>query len=159
MNPLMNRVNANWKTIALETISFLFIILFAYAAVTKLLDYQKFAVQIGQSPLLNDFAGWIAWVIPTIEIVIAAMLATPRLRLIAMHAAFSLMVMFTTYIIVILNFSSNIPCSCGGVLEKLGWTEHLIFNVAFILLGLAGIILTSDNSFKSSSSSGNPAMT
>ena len=131
------------KKIALEIICFLFILLFTYAAATKLIDYQKFTVQIGQSPLLTDFAGVLAWAVPGVELLIAGMLAITRLRLVGLYASFSLMVMFTAYIIAILQFSKDIPCSCGGVLESMGWTEHLIFNIGFVLLGLGGIILHS----------------
>ncbi|RNL90680.1 hypothetical protein ED312_05750 [Sinomicrobium pectinilyticum] len=130
------------KSIFIEIICFFFILLFVYAAVNKLMDVQKFTVQIGQSPLLTNIAGFTAWFIPIIEIIVALLLAWPKTRLIGMYAAFSLMVMFTAYIIAILSFSEKIPCSCGGVLEKLGWTEHLIFNIAFILLGLSGILLS-----------------
>ena len=80
------------KKIALEIICFLFILLFTYAAVTKLIDYQKFTVQIGQSPLLTDFAGVLAWAVPGVELLIAGMLAITRLRLVGLYAAFSLMV-------------------------------------------------------------------
>jgi len=74
--------------------------------------------------------------------VIAGMLAVSRLRQVGLYAAFSLMVMFTAYIVAILQMDAgNIPCSCGGVLEALGWTEHLIFNIGFVLLGAVGIIL------------------
>lgn len=130
------------RKIALEIISFLFIVLFVYASVTKLVDYKKFTVQVGQSPLLTDFAPFIAWFIPGIEIIIALLLSFTRTRIAGLYGSFSVMVMFTAYIIAILNFSDNIPCSCGGVLEKLGWGEHLIFNITFILLALAGIFLS-----------------
>src|SRR5882757_5957191 len=129
------------RKIAIEIIVFLFILLFTYASFNKLLDYQKFTIQIGQSPLLTGFGGSIPWMVITVELLISALLVIPRLRLVAFFGAFSLMVMFTAYIVAILNFSSYIPCSCGGVLAKLGWTEHLYFNAAFILFGLAGIIL------------------
>jgi uncharacterized membrane protein YphA (DoxX/SURF4 family) len=129
------------RKIAIEIISFLFIFLFSYAGFSKLLDYQKFSVQIGQSPLLTGFAGFIPWLVIGSEIGVSLMLMIPRLRLIAFFISFSLMVMFTSYIIAILNFSSYVPCSCGGVLEKLGWSEHLIFNGVFVLLGFAGILL------------------
>lgn len=131
------------KIIIIETICFLFIVLFVYAAASKLADVEQFRVQIGNSPLLTDFAGVIAWIIPIGEIVVAIALAIPRLRLAALYAAFSLMIMFTAYIIIILNFADHVPCSCGGVLEKLGWTEHLIFNIVFVLLALVGIIILS----------------
>lgn len=131
------------RHIAIEVISFLFIFLFVYAAMNKLLDIEKFRVQIGQSPLLTSLAPFVAWFIPIFEIAVALMLTIPKFRLFGLYASFSLMVMFTAYIVVILNFSDHIPCSCGGVLERLGWTEHLLFNVAFVLLALAGILLLS----------------
>jgi uncharacterized membrane protein YphA (DoxX/SURF4 family) len=129
--------------LAAETIAFLFILLFIYAALAKLTDYEKFRAQLGQSPLLTAFAGWVAWGVPAIEIVIASMLAMPRLRLLAFYAAFSLMVMFTAYIVVILQFSDYVPCSCGGVLQDMSWTQHLIFNIVFVLLAVTGILLYS----------------
>jgi uncharacterized membrane protein YphA (DoxX/SURF4 family) len=129
------------RKIAIEIIAFLFILLFTYASFNKLLDYQKFTIQIGQSPLLTGFGGSIPWMVITVELLIAVLLAIPRFRLFAFFGAFSLMVMFTAYIVAILNFSSYIPCSCGGVLAKLGWTEHLYFNSVFAVLGLAGIVL------------------
>lgn len=126
----------------IEIICALFIILFIYAALTKHIEYEKFRVQIGQSPLLTAFAGWIAWTVPAAEILISIMLLFGRLRLTGLYAAFSLMVMFTTYIICILTLSLYVPCSCGGVLEKLGWTEHLIFNIAFIIMAAVAILLS-----------------
>lgn len=131
------------RKIAIEVISFLFIALFAYAAFVKLLDFQKFTVQVGQSPLLAGFGNTIPWIVISLETLLSVLLVMPRLRLLAFFGAFSLMTMFTAYIMAILNFSSYVPCSCGGVLEKLGWTEHLIFNVMFMLLGLIGIVLQS----------------
>ena len=129
------------KKIALEIICFLFILMFTYAAVVKLMDVEKFIGQILQSPLLRDLAGMVAWMIPILELLIAGMLALTRLRLLGLYAAFSLMLMFTAYIIVILNFSEKIPCACGGILAQMGWTEHLVFNIVFVIMGLGGIIL------------------
>lgn len=131
----------NIKRISLETICILYVVLFVYAAVSKLLDFENFQVQLGQSPLLSAFAGWVSWGVPIIELVIALLLLVPRFRLVGLYAAFSIMVMFTAYIVIILNFSSFVPCSCGGILEKMGWGEHLVFNSVFVLLALTGILL------------------
>lgn len=134
-----------FKKAAVEIISFLFISLFVYASVTKLMDYEKFSVQLGQSPLLMAFAGWVTWLVPSIELVVAALLAFPRSRLVGMYCSFTLMVMFTAYIIIILNFADHVPCSCGGILQKMGWTEHLIFNIIFVGLGLIGVVMLSSS--------------
>ena len=122
------------KKIIVETVSLLTILLFVYAATSKLLDYEKFIIQLGKSPVLAAFAHWIAWCIPSLEIGIAFLLVFKRTQLIALYAAFTLMVVFSAYIICILNFSEYIPCSCGGILENLSWAQHLWFNIIFVML-------------------------
>lgn len=129
------------KSIILNSICLLYVVLFVYAAVSKLLDFENFQVQLGQSPLLSAFAGWVSWGVPITEILIAIAMLFPRYRLAGLFAAFNLMVLFTIYIIIILNFSPFIPCSCGGILEKMSWTQHLVFNTVFVLLAAAGILL------------------
>jgi uncharacterized membrane protein YphA (DoxX/SURF4 family) len=129
-------------------ICYLYILLFTYAGVSKLLDFVNFRVQLGQSPLLSAFAGTVAWSVPVTELLIVIMLVFPRFRLTALFACFNMMLMFTAYIFIILNFSSFIPCSCGGILEKLGWKEHLLFNAVFILLALLGIMIQSKSAPK-----------
>lgn len=124
-----------------EICSVLFIFLFIYAASGKLFDYQKFRVQLGQSPILTHFATLIAWIIPGFEIAIAVFLALPSLRIVGLFAFFSLMVMFTSYIIAITRFSEYIPCSCGGVLQHMNWNQHLIFNLFFVILSVICILL------------------
>jgi uncharacterized membrane protein YphA (DoxX/SURF4 family) len=137
------KIYSKYKNVLLEVICILYILLFVYAAVNKFLVFDEFVIQIGQSPVLTAYAGWVAWIVPSLEILISLMLVIPRFRLLALYAAFTLMVMFTAYIFIILNFSDYIPCSCGGVLEKLGWTEHLIFNIVFVILAFIGIIIIS----------------
>lgn len=127
------------RKIAVEVISLLFIFLFVYAAGSKLLDYQKFSVQLGQSPMLTRWAGFVAWLVPAIEVLIALMLMFTITQKIALYAALNIMVMFTAYIVIVTNFSPYVPCSCGGVLERLGWTEHLYLNSAFILISITAL--------------------
>ena len=130
----------NKKTFLTFIVS-LFVLLFVYAALSKLLAYETFESQLGQSPLLSAFASWVAPGIIIIELLIAMLLLFERTRLIALFGFYSMMVHFTTYIIIILNFTDFIPCSCGGVLEQLGWTEHLAFNIGFMGLGVVGILI------------------
>lgn len=132
---------ASIKRNAAASVSYLFVLLFLYAAVSKLLDFETFTVQLAQSPLLSAYASVIAWAVPGLEILIAVLLTLPKYRIPALYAAFTLMVMFTAYIFIILNFSDFIPCSCGGVLEKLSWTQHLIFNIVFIILAGVAVLV------------------
>lgn len=128
------------RTTVNEIIRLLFILLFVYAAASKLIDYRQFRVQLGQSPLLSSFPGFIAWFIPVIESGIAICLCTIRFRLTGLYASFSLMTLFTVYIVIITRYSDYVPCSCGGILQKMGWNQHLVFNAVFTGLALLGII-------------------
>lgn len=139
------------KKVVLELICCSFIILFVYAGLMKLMDYEKFTVQIGQSPLLTRFAGFIGWFIPAAEVIVAGALAFPRFRLAGLYSSLGLMVMFTFYIFAVLNFSHHVPCSCGGILEQLGWKEHFVFNLAFVVLAVVGIRLHTQQSTSSAS--------
>jgi hypothetical protein len=102
-------------------------------------------LRLARFPFISTYAIWIAWGVPFLEIVIAGLFLFPKYILTALYASFSLMSIFTTYIILVLKFSDSIPCSCGGVISKLGWKEHLIFNLAFIAFALLGILLVKKN--------------
>ncbi len=127
------------------TVSMLLAVLFVYAATSKLWDFQQFKVQLGQSPILTAYADWVAWLVPITEYVLALLLVMDSFRLSALYGAFGLMIVFTTYIILVLNFSDYVPCSCGGVLENLGWTEHIVFNLVFVVLSLIAILQLEKN--------------
>ena len=137
----MKLLKPNRAFIIKEIIKYLCVVLFCYAAFSKILDFEQFRVQLGQSPMLSAFADYVAVGVPGIELMTVVFLMIPSLELTGLYSFYSLMVMFTTYIVFILNFTEFIPCSCGGVLESLGWKEHLIFNLFFIALSLVMIYM------------------
>ena len=131
------------KAIVVEIICTLLILLFTYAALSKLLEFQNFQAQLGQSPLLSAFTGFISYSVILVEVILALLLTVPKSRAIGLLASFTLMLLFTVYIVIILNYSSFVPCSCGGILEKLGWKEHLVFNIGFTVAAAIAILLRS----------------
>ncbi|SIT96077.1 hypothetical protein SAMN05660493_00749 [Epilithonimonas bovis DSM 19482] len=122
-------------TFAARLIPYAFVLLFIYAAVSKLMDFENFRVQLAQSPMLSAYAGVVSYGVIALELLISLLLLVPKTRKAALYASFGLMAAFTVYIYLILNYSDFVPCSCGGILEKLGWKEHLFFNI--IMVGLA----------------------
>lgn len=129
------------KTTIIEITCCLLAILFVYASVSKLIDYNTFKLQLNKSPFLTSFSNSIAYTLPIVEIIIALLLAIPVMRLIGLYASLFLLTLFTAYLIAMLNFSYYIPCSCGGVLSSLSWQQHIIFNIVFIILSLMGIFI------------------
>ena len=105
------------KEIIIDVICILFILLFTYAAVSKLVDREKFALQLTKSPLLTGVADLTSWSIPMIEIVISVLLIPDSSRKIGLYASYTLILIFSWYIIAILQFS-----------ECLGGIQHSVID-------------------------------
>ena len=149
----MNKQSGSWlsdktKRTIVDIITYLYVLLFLYAATSKLIEYDKFLLQMSKSPIITDYAHILVWMVPALEIIISITLLIEKTKMAALYAAFGLMLMFTLYIYAILNYSDNIPCSCGGVLQRMTWDQHLIFNIFFVILGIIGIILNTKNTDK-----------
>ena len=134
------KISKSLKDTIVYVICLLNILLFVYAAVSKLFDFENFQTQIGQSPLLSAIAIPISYAVIILELVIALLLCMSRFRLLALYAFFTLMIMFTVYIAIILSYASYVPCSCGGILEKMGWADHLYFNITFVVMAIYAIV-------------------
>jgi len=139
------------KNTIVEIISALLVFLFVYAAISKLLDFDKFKYELSQSPFISHISPFVAWVIPSGEIAGAILLIIKGTRIAGLYFSFFLMLLFTGYIFIMLNYSSYLPCSCGGVLASMSWKQHFIFNLAFTGLSLSGIIINNAGSNKSRS--------
>jgi uncharacterized membrane protein YphA (DoxX/SURF4 family) len=129
------------KSTIVEIISVLFIILFLYTGISKLMEYGVFEEQIADSPILKPIAPVIAWGLPLTEFLVTILLIIPRWRLKGLYASLILMIAFTLYIGAIMTFNKELPCSCGGIISELSWQGHLVFNSIFILLAFTGVVL------------------
>ena len=129
------------KKYFVNIVAYLTALLFAYAAMSKLLDFENFQVQLAQSPLLSAYAGFISFAVIFVELLLAILLCLPKTQKMALYGSLGLMSAFTFYIHTILHYSDFVPCSCGGILEKLGWTEHMIFNMFFVFLAFSAILI------------------
>lgn len=125
-----------------EVIVGLVIVLFVYAAVSKLADFDLFRRQM----LIQVFPLWLSsilvWAIPLAELIAAIMLLFSNTMLKGLYLSCLLMTAFTGYIaLVLLHIFKKVPCSCGGILQNMGWETHLIFNAVFLILIIMAIIL------------------
>lgn len=136
------------KKRVIDCIALAFILLFVYTGVAKFLDFEYFKVTIEQAAILKPMASILRWVVPLSELIIALMLATKKFRLYGFYASFILMLSFTAYVGGILKFNSQLPCSCGGIIEQMDWGQHLIFNIIFTIL--AGIAIWLERSSNNS---------
>jgi hypothetical protein len=123
-----------------EIISFLLTLLFVYAASAKLLEYTLFKDQLSVEPLIAPYKNILVWLLPVVELGIAASLTVKNTRFYGLYASFFLLIVFTGFIAGMLLSASHLPCSCGGVISGLSWKGHLLFNLFFIAISIAGIV-------------------
>ena len=125
----------------IDFIVFILILLFAYSSLSKVIEYDVFQGALSKSSILKPMASALSIAIPVSEIITCLLLATPRFFKAGLHASLLLMSIFTAYVIYILTFSKRLPCSCGGVIQKMTWHQHLYFNLAFLLISFTGVLL------------------
>ncbi len=127
------------KTRVVEFISYFFILLFCYASISKIMDFENFQIQISESPLLSAYAEFLPFAIIILELIIAGLLCYRKTRNTGLIGSFILMLIFTGYIFIIIRTSENLPCSCGGILEKMSWHQHLYFNIGCVVLSVIAL--------------------
>lgn len=130
------------RKIVIEILSSLLILLFVYTSVSKWLAFKTFVGQMNNQPFPNWLTPGLVWTLPAVEVIISGLLMFDRTQLIGFRAALILMILFTIYtLLVLLKVFGRVPCSCGGVIENLSWEQHLVFNLFFVGVAIAGIIL------------------
>lgn len=129
--------------ISQQIICSLFIILFVYTGLNKLMDHETFISQLRKSPFMQWGPEFVSYTIPIGELLLALGLIIRKTRMIALFGSFLLMAMFTGYIWIMLTYANDLPCSCGGILAAMSWNTHLIFNAVFTMLAAVAIFIES----------------
>ncbi|PTT04260.1 hypothetical protein DBR11_00055 [Pedobacter sp. HMWF019] len=131
------------KDITIDVISYAIILLFVYAALSKLFMYNIYVYDLNRSPFIAPYASLLSLTLPVTELSIAALLLFERTRLYGLYGATILMILFTIYVGAILGFVPNKdkPCTCGGLIRELTWPQHFIFNIFYTVLAASGIWL------------------
>ena len=130
------------KQVLIEFVCALIIGLFLYASFSKFLDFKNFTDQMNNQPLPKSWTPFLVWTIPVIEVVLSFLLLFEYTRLLGLYGSLIVMIIFTIYTgIVLLHFFKYIPCSCGGVISKLTWPQHLVLNIFYTALSSYGIAL------------------
>jgi hypothetical protein len=123
-------------------IIFALVLLWVYAAASKLVDFNMFRGQMYRQ-ILPDFAkSTLIYLLPPLELAAAILLLFDRTQFAGFSISLTLMAAFTFYVgLAVFRIFDHVPCSCGGLLSKMGWDAHFIFNLFFTLLAAIGFII------------------
>ena len=128
-----------------DIIAGLLILLFVYTALSKLDNYSFFQAQLNLYPFIGLFSSTLAWAIPSMELLIAILLLLPAYRIKGLLAALILLIVFTVYLLIMILYTPDLPCSCGGVIQSFTWTQHIFFNCGFITVTFIAVLLSKRN--------------
>jgi hypothetical protein len=128
-------------TTIVAIITYSFIFLFLYTSFSKLMAFDFYLSDLKRSPLLARYAMITAIVVPFVELLVTALLIPHSTRKQGLIGSLILMLLFTLYVGYVLVFTSSRPCTCGGIIRNMTWPNHLVFNIAFLLLAIISIHL------------------
>jgi hypothetical protein len=123
-------------------IATLFIFLFTYTAVNKLVSFASFRYNLSHSPWIGSYSSCIAVLIPFLELAIVVLLFIPKTKLAGLYASLCLMGIFSLYIGYALVSGSKLPCSCGGIIQRLSWQQHFWVNLVLTFMAVLAIHLS-----------------
>src|SRR5882724_9731308 len=133
----MNHKSRKWIA---DVCAFSLVFLFVYTATSKLFHLNVFQFQLNRYPWIRHVATTLVWAVPVIELAAAGLLLARRVRRIGFYVSFILMMLFTLYLALMLGSEKHLPCSCGGVIAWMSWRQHLVFNLFFIGITIAGLV-------------------
>lgn len=126
--------------ISLAIICFLLILLWVYAAVSKVLDFSLFRLQMQRQVLPLFLKESLIYILPVTEVVAALLLLFEVTLRQGLYLSAILMGVFTIYVgLAVFKVFHNVPCACGGIIAAMGWHVHFVFNIFFLLLATLGI--------------------
>ncbi|PWU01143.1 MAG: hypothetical protein C5B52_07755 [Bacteroidetes bacterium] len=135
----MNQKKTLIPILASHTASVVLIFIFTYTAFSKLLNHHLFLAQLQHFPWLGNVSGIISWVIPAAELAVVMLLLFPATRFSGLCASLLILLVFTSYLIVMISTQENLPCSCGGIIELLNWKQHILLNIFLMMLSAMAI--------------------
>jgi hypothetical protein len=148
-NNVRFQVSEPAKEKIITAICWLCMALFFYTAYAKIIDHARFLKGLTRVHLISGFAVFTSFAVPIVEIIVALLLLIPQTAKTGLYSFIAVMSAFTIYIISAMIWEKNLPCHCGGAIEKLSWGQHIWFNLAFITIAIIALRLVQLNtSFK-----------
>ncbi|SDF26683.1 Methylamine utilisation protein MauE [Mucilaginibacter pineti] len=135
-----------------ELIIYLLALLFLYTAFSKLIDMRHFFRAIHNQPFPRSVDPVLTVGVPLIEIIAGISLLRIKLRKFGLYLSMILMLAFTIYVgLAVFHVFKRVPCGCAGVFQAMSWPTHLIFNLLFLGMAIAGLIIESKEANSKSS--------
>lgn len=131
------------KRIIIQVIlSVAFILFWLYVIYVKVSDFAEFKREMNGQVFQVSITTILPYALPVTWLVIAALLAFAKTRLLGMLLNLSLLLCLTIYVgLAVFKVYSNTPCACSGLFH-FNWNEQFYFNLLVTAVAGTGFILT-----------------
>lgn len=120
----------------------LLLLLWVPVVLDKISDFSLFRDGILKQPFSDQLGYILIFLLPILEIAVVMALIFKKFQKVGLILSAILLSAFTGYIIVaLLGAWEKLPCGCGSVISGMTWTEHLFFNLFFLILSILGLYL------------------
>lgn len=144
---IKNRLE-KWILFILDAlIRLVFISLYGYTAVMKLADFKIFRIKMHRQIFPDWLTDALIYALPATEFIMALWLLLPfffehKVLRLGLKANVLLIASFTVYAwLAKEKVFGYIPCACGGIFEKMEWSEHYLWNLRLTILAVVGACL------------------
>lgn len=125
--------------------SWLLAAIMIYGTAIKLWSYSTSKVGFDFFPFVENHHRLVFWGLISLQLCVAFFLIFRKTRLAGLYAAFFLLISLSTYLYLMLHYSTHVPCFCTGIIPRLSWQGHLWFTIGFTVLAGAGVALLPKN--------------
>lgn len=129
-----------------NTLSAIISIVLLYAAVSKLINLD-FTSAVTSKEIVSLYNLEMVFT-PTIELIISVLILIPKTRRMCFLVTTLMFPTFTLYIIYQKYILYQPICSCGGVISKLTFTQHVLLNISLTIISALGYTETKLNSIR-----------
>ncbi|MEI9912231.1 MAG: MauE/DoxX family redox-associated membrane protein [Bacteroidota bacterium] len=124
----------NKKHLVAEFSIALLILLFGYTAISKAIDIRVFRHALAESPVTQHGAAVAAWLTISAEAAIVLLLFFFYDKADGIVFVFCYAILFYALPLMYGIVCRHLPCGCGGVMSKMSWKQHILFNLFFLIV-------------------------
>ncbi len=125
----------------MEVLVALFVGLWTYASVSKMINHDKFISVLYAAKLFGNYTVYLSWLVPALELLIAISIVLPSTRFVGLMASLIYLLLLSAYLLYMILFSSSLPCTCGGLISSFTWLQHFWLNCMLMLITVVIIIV------------------
>jgi len=113
--------------------------LFVFSGFEKIITHSQFERGLEKVSMIGNYANIMSWSVPILELLIALLIVVNKTSRLGLKLFVLLMFIFTVYIGIMLVWADRLPCHCNILIQQLSWSQHILFNVAFIAIAFFAI--------------------